>query len=75
MSSLPTWAIWSIAVALMLLSPVFGFLTAIGVEILIGALKETGMLALLAAPAVGVIGWSMLRKVWIRPCGSVPVGT
>jgi hypothetical protein len=75
MSSLPTWAIWSIAAAVVLLSPVFAFLTAIGVEILIGALKETGTLALLAAPAVGVIGWSLFRKLWVRPRDGAPVGT
>ena len=74
MSSLPIWAEWSIALAVMLLSPVFGFLTAIGVEILIGTLKETGMLALLAALAVAVISWLLLRKLWVRPRGSAPVG-
>ena len=56
MSTLPTWAILPIAAAVMLLSPVFGFLVAIGVEILIGILKGTGLLTLLAAPAIGIIG-------------------
>jgi hypothetical protein len=74
MSRLPIWAEWSIAMAVLLLSPVFGLLTAIGVEILIGALKETGALALLAA-AVGAIGWSLLRKLCVRPRGSAPMET
>jgi hypothetical protein len=43
-SSLPTWAIWSIAAGV-LLSPVLAFLIAIGVEILIGSLMDAGMLA------------------------------
>jgi hypothetical protein len=75
MSSLPTWAILPIAAAVMLLSPVFGFLTAIGVEILIGALHDGGMLPGLAVGAFGAIGWSMLRKLWVRSHGSRPVGT
>ena len=65
----------------MLLSPVFGFLTAIGVEMLIGVLKGTDMLASLATASVGVVGWSMLRKPWVRVTAAVtlaqenPVGT
>ena len=43
MSTLPTWAISPIAAAAMLLSPMFGYLTAIEVEILIGILKGTGI--------------------------------
>jgi hypothetical protein len=75
MSSLPNWAIWSIAAALMLLSPVFAFLTAIGVEILIGVLHDGGMLPGLAVGAFGAIIWSLLRKLWVRPRGSAPVRT
>ena len=41
-SSLPTWAIWSIAAAA-LLSPVLAFLIAIAVEILIGSLTDAGV--------------------------------
>jgi hypothetical protein len=39
MSSLPTWAMSLIVATATLLSPVFGFLIAIGVEMLIGVLK------------------------------------
>jgi hypothetical protein len=48
---------------------------------LIGILKETGMLALLATASVGVVGWSKLRKPWVRITAAVtlaqenPVGT
>ena len=59
----------------MLLSAVFGFLTAVGVEMLIGVFKGTGLLALVAAPAVGLIGWSMFRKLWVRPRSNAPVRT
>jgi len=75
MSTLPTWAILPIAAAVMLLSPVFGFLVAIGVAILIGILKGTGLLTLLAVPAIGIIGWSLFRKLRVRPRGGAPVGT
>jgi hypothetical protein len=58
----------------MLLSPVLGFLAAIGVEILVGILKDAGMLLGLATPAVGLIGWSMARKLWRQPSGRAQVG-
>jgi hypothetical protein len=73
MSSLPTWAIWIIA-AVVLLSPVLAFLMAIAVEVLIGALRDAGMLPFLALAAVGATGWSMFRKLWVRTHGSGPVG-
>jgi hypothetical protein len=62
MRNLPTWAIWSIAVACVL-SPVLAFLGAIAVEILIGVLKDAGMLQLLLLVAIGAIGWPLLRKL------------
>ena len=62
MRNIPTWAIWSIAVACVL-SPVLAFLTAIAVEIVIGVLKDAGMLQLLAFVAIGAIGSSLLRKL------------
>ena len=74
MDSLPTWTIWSIAAAAVLLSPVLAFLMAIAVEVLIGALKDAGVFPLLAIIVAGAIGWSMLRKLWVRPRGA-PVGT
>jgi len=68
MSSLPTWATWSIAAAAVL-SPVLAFLMAIAVEILIGVLKDAGMLEFLALVAASVISYSLLRKLRVRPRG------
>jgi len=70
-STLPTWAKWSIAVAA-ILSPALAFLMAIAVEILIGALIDAAMLGLLALVTVGAIGL-VLRKLWVRPRGMTPV--
>jgi hypothetical protein len=67
--SLPTWAIWSIAVAA-LLSPVLAFLIAIAVEILIGALMDAGVLPLFALVAAGSIGGSQFRRQRVRPRGA-----
>jgi hypothetical protein len=49
-----------------LLSPVFAFLMALLVEILIGLLKDGGALALLTLVAAGAIGGFLLRK--LRRC-------
>ena len=59
----------------MLLSPVLAFLVAIGVEILIGVLYDAGLLPGLAVGAIGAVGWSLLRKLWVRPRSSAPVET
>ena len=67
--SLPTWAIWSLAVAA-LLSPVLAFLIAIAVEILIGALMDAGVLPLFALGAAGAIGGAQFRKHRVRPRGA-----
>ena len=64
MPSLPTWAIWSIAVAA-LLSLVLALLMAIAVEILIGVLKDAGVPALLVLVVAGAIGWLLFRKLWV----------
>jgi hypothetical protein len=74
MSTLPTWAIWSIAAAAVL-STVLAFLMAIGVEILIDFLTEVGLPAFLAFVLVGALGCSLLRKLWVQPRGSAPVET
>jgi len=74
-SSLPTWAILAIAAAVVLLGPVFAFLIAIAVEILIGAVKDAGLLACLALVIASVIGWVLFRKLRGQPRGSVPVDT
>jgi UPF0716 family protein affecting phage T7 exclusion len=61
MSSLPTWTTWSIAAAAVL-SPVLAFLMAIAIEILIGLVKDAGLLALLALAIAGVIGWVLFAS-------------
>jgi amino acid transporter len=59
---LPTWATWSIAVAVVL-SPALAFLMFIAAEILIDLLMEAGALALIGlAIAVG-IGWFLRRRL------------
>ena len=59
-SSLPTWAIWSIAAAAVL-SPLLAFLMAIAVEVLIGALMDAGMSVLLPLAVGSALGWLLLR--------------
>ncbi len=39
----------------------------IDVALLIGVLKDAGMLEFLALVAVSVIGWLLVRKLWVRP--------
>jgi predicted membrane protein len=73
MDSLPAWA-WWIIVAGVLLSPVFAFLIALLVEILIGVLKEAGIPAVLALVAAGVIGRLLFRMFWQRARPSDFVG-
>jgi hypothetical protein len=60
-SSLPTWAIFSIAIAAVL-SPVLAFLMGIAVEILIGLAEDAGVPALLVIVAIGAVAW-FLRRV------------
>jgi hypothetical protein len=63
MSILPTWAMWSIAAAVVLLSPVLAFLMAIAAEILIDLLMVAGAPTLIGlAIAVG-IGWFLCCKL------------
>ena len=61
MDSLPNWAWWTIAGGI-LLSPVFAFLFAVMVEILIGVLTQGGVPALLLIVAVVMSGGLLLRK-------------
>lgn len=61
MSSIPTCRLPIIA-AVVLLSPVFAFLMAIAVEILIGSLMAAGFPVLLAVVVAGAIGWSLFHK-------------
>jgi hypothetical protein len=61
MDSLPNWAWWTIAGG-MLLSPVFAFLLAVLVEILIGIATEGGLPALLVLAVAVTAGWLLFRK-------------
>jgi hypothetical protein len=65
MKSLPTWAVWSIVVPLVLLSPVIAFLLALAAEIAVWAVVDAGAPAgtALAASAALLI---FLRKVRLR---------
>jgi hypothetical protein len=65
MDRLPNWAWWTIAGGI-LLSPVFAFLLAVLVEILIGVLTQGGVPALLLAVVV-MSGGLLLRKHRARP--------
>lgn len=64
MSSFPTWAIWSIVVPLVLLSPVIAFLLAMSAEILVFALVDAGAMARVLL-GVGLAGLVLLRR--LRP--------
>jgi hypothetical protein len=71
-SSLPTWAIFSIAIAAVL-SPVLAFLMGIAVEILIGLAKDAGVPALLVIAAIGAIAWFLRRVRSPHPRGKASV--
>jgi hypothetical protein len=66
MDRVPNWAWWTIAGGI-LLSPVFAFLLAVLVEILIGVLTQGGVPALLLAAAGVTSGGLLLRKHRARP--------
>ena len=52
-----------------LLSPIFGFLMALVVDILIGLLQDGGVPALLTLVVASVIGGFLLRAMLPRPWG------
>jgi hypothetical protein len=64
--SFPTCRL-SIIAAVVLFSPVFAFLVAIAVEILISFLMDAGVPAFLAVAVAGAIGWSLFHKLRVRP--------
>ena len=72
MISLPVWAICLIALAVVL-SPDLAFLTAMAVEIVIGALVDAGTLPVFSLVSAGAIGWFSLRKAWVRRRGRARV--
>ena len=61
MERFPNWAWWTIAGGI-LLSPVFAFLLAVLVEILIGALTQGGVPALLVVAVAAMSGRLLLRE-------------
>ena len=65
MDSLPNWAWWAIAGG-MLLSPVFAFLLAILVELVLGALTEGGIPALALLASTVMFGRLLFRKQQMR---------
>jgi hypothetical protein len=75
MRRLPAWAKWAIFVAGVLLSPVLAFLSAIAVEIVLGVLQDAGVLKFVALAAIGAVGWSWCRKLWVWACGRATVET
>ena len=62
MSSLRTWAVWSVITAVLLSSPALAFLLVMAVEILIDLLTEVGAPAPLAV-AAGAFGYFLFRKM------------
>jgi hypothetical protein len=73
MGRLPDWAKWTIIAAAVLLSPVLAFLLAIAVEIVLGVLQDAGVLKFVALAAIGAVGWSRSRKLWVRARGRIRV--
>ena len=71
MDRVRNWAWWTIAGGI-LLSPVFAFLLAMAVEILVGVLTQGGMPALLIMAAVIISGRLLFRRLWTRaPTGDL----
>jgi hypothetical protein len=70
-----TLAKFSAFAAVALLSPVFAFLIAIAVEILFGAVADAGALPPVAFIAIGAVGCSRLRKLYVCSRGREPIQT
>jgi hypothetical protein len=75
MGRLPAWTMWTIIAAGVLLSPALAFLFAIAVEIMLGVLRDTGVLKFVALAIVGAVSWSWRRKLWVRACRRARVET
>jgi hypothetical protein len=63
MRRFPDWAKWPIIAAGVLLSPVFAFLLALSVGVLVAVIKEAGFAASLAALGIGAITYFGLRRL------------
>jgi hypothetical protein len=69
----PNWCLVGLIAGGILLSPIFGFLMALVVDILIGLLNG-GMPALLTLVVASVIGGFLFRAMLPRPWASASVG-
>ena len=69
------WGLVGLIVGAILLSPIFGFLMALVVDILIGLLNDGGMPALLTLVVASVIGGFLFRAMLPCPWTSASVGT
>jgi hypothetical protein len=70
----PNWALAGLIAGGILLSPIFGFLMVLAVDILIGLLNDGGMPALLMLVVASVIGGFLFRALLPRPWASASVG-
>jgi hypothetical protein len=70
----PNWGLVGLIAGGILLSPIFGFLMALVVDILIGLLQDGGVPALLTLVVASVIGGFLLRAMLPRPWASASVG-
>jgi hypothetical protein len=68
------WCLVGLIAGGILLSPIFGFLMALVVDVLIGLLEDSGVPALLTLVVAGVIGGFLFRTMWPRPQCSASVG-
>jgi hypothetical protein len=67
MDRFPGWAKWPIIAAGVLLSPVFAFLLALSVGVLMAVIKEAGLAASLAGLGIGAITYLGLRRLAAPP--------
>ena len=61
MGRFPGWAKWPIVTAGVLVSPVFAFLLALSVGVLVAVIKEAGLAASLAGLSIGAITYLGVR--------------
>ena len=69
------WVLVGLIAGGILLSPIFGFLMALVVDILIGLLNDGGVPALFTFVVASVIGGFLFRAMLPRPWGSASVET
>ena len=62
MPSLRTWVAWSVAAALILLSPIVAFMMVIAAEMLIDGLMEAEAIEV-SAIAIGAVGWVLRCRI------------